>query len=90
MKHILITIIVFIFCNSCESTHSQIEISGHTMGTTYNIKIISNNKDEEYKIELKEQIDSILISINNQMSTYLFNSEISTFNNKEKGKFCKN
>ena len=83
MKHILIAIIVFIFCNSCESTHSQIEISGYTMGTTYNIKIISNNKDEEYKVELKEQIDSIFISINNQMSTYLFNSEISTFNNKE-------
>ena len=83
MKHILITIIVFIFCSSCESTHSQMEISGYTMGTTYNIKIISNNKDGEYKVELKKQIDSILISINNQMSTYLFNSEISTFNNKE-------
>ena len=83
MKHIIITIIVFIFCSSCESTHHQIEISGLTMGTSYNVKIISNNREGQYKVELKEQIDSILISINNQMSTYLFNSEISTFNNKE-------
>ena len=82
-KHVIISCIAFILCNSCETTHHQIEMSGLTMGTTYNIKIISNNIERHPKDELKYQIDSILISINNQMSTYLYDSEISTFNNKQ-------
>ena len=82
-KHIILSIIVLILCNSCETSHPQIKISGLTMGTTYNIKIISNNVVGENKDELKYQIDSILFSVNNQMSTYLFDSEISTFNSSE-------
>jgi len=53
------------------------------MGTTYNIKINSDRLDIQYKDKLSGQIDSILISINQQMSTYLYDSEISTFNNNE-------
>ena len=82
-NNIIITIAIIIFGISCGETHHQIELSGFTMGTTYNIKIISNNIDNNYKKDLNSQIDSILNSINQQMSTYLYNSEISTFNNTE-------
>ncbi len=53
-------------------------ISGRTMGTTYHIKIITgylNSLDG-----LKEQIDQRLEEINQSMSTYRPNSEISRFN----------
>ena len=49
------------------------------MGTSYTIKIIT----QESKIDVENitfQIDSILVEINNQMSTYIKNSEINRFN----------
>ena len=53
------------------------------MGTTYNIKIIPE-KDSILSTKLiKQNIDSVLISVNYQMSTYLFDSEITQFNNHE-------
>jgi len=82
-KNIIISLIIITLCNSCDITNHQIKLSGFTMGTTYNIKIISDNLGIQYKDKLSGQIDSILISINQQMSTYLYDSEISTFNNNE-------
>jgi len=68
---------------SCSNQPSQIELSGFTMGTTYNIKIIPE-KDSILSTKLiKQNIDSVLISVNYQMSTYLFDSEITQFNNHE-------
>ncbi|MEC9274625.1 MAG: FAD:protein FMN transferase [Candidatus Neomarinimicrobiota bacterium] len=82
-KNIIISLIIITLCNSCDITNHQIKLSGFTMGTTYNIKIILDNLSVQYKNKLSGQIDSILISINQQMSTYLYDSEISTFNNNE-------
>jgi len=68
---------------SCSNQPSQIELSGFSMGTTYNIKIIPE-KDSILSTKLiKQNIDSVLISVNYQMSTYLFDSEITQFNNHE-------
>ena len=82
-KKLIANLIIFIFCISCEKTQYQIELTGFTMGTTYNIKMVTNNVETSYKTNLNNQIDSILHSINKQMSTYLYDSEISTFNNSE-------
>ena len=82
-KNIIISLIIITHSNSCDITNHQIKLSGFTMGTTYNIKIILDNLSVQYKNKLSGQIDSILISINQQMSTYLYDSEISTFNNNE-------
>ena len=82
-KKLIANLIIFIFCISCEKTQYQIELTGFTMGTTYNIKIVTNNVETSYKTNLNNQIDSILHSINKQMSTYLYDSEISAFNNSE-------
>jgi len=59
-------------------TRKEIILSGNTMGTTYNIKIIS---DRGIDIEsLQEKIDQRLEQINDSMSTYREKSEISRFN----------
>jgi len=50
---------------------------GNTMGTTYSIKF-SNSEIPIYKIQ--KDISDILDTINNQMSTYKSDSEISIFN----------
>jgi len=78
-----IIFILLLWCISCSNQPSQIELSGFTMGTTYNIKIIPG-KDNILSTKLiKQNIDSVLISVNYQMSTYLFDSEITQFNNHE-------
>ena len=82
-NNIIINTAIIIFGLSCSESLYQIELSGLTMGTTYNVKIISNNIDSNYKKDLHNEIDSILDRINHQMSTYIYNSEISTFNNAE-------
>lgn len=58
--------------------HKETLISGQTMGTTYNIKIIA----PFFKplSGLKKKIDRRLADVNHSMSTYLTDSEISRFN----------
>ncbi|GIS73502.1 MAG: hypothetical protein CM1200mP10_30790 [Candidatus Neomarinimicrobiota bacterium] len=50
------------------------------MGTMYNIRIVPN-RNMNWKLEEAQiKIDSILLEIDQQMSTYKWNSEISLFN----------
>jgi len=49
------------------------------MGTSFNIKINESHKIDKIK-QIEYSIDSILISLNQQMSTWIENSEISIFN----------
>ncbi len=60
----------------CSRTTEQL-ISGRTMGTTYHIKLIGRSAEME---PLKTLIDERLRQINQSMSTYLADSEISRFN----------
>jgi thiamine biosynthesis lipoprotein len=50
------------------------------MGTTYQIKIAGAVSDDKTIGRLKQQIDSALVQVNRQMSTYDPHSEISRFN----------
>ncbi len=61
---------------SCQSSEKLVHLKGRTMGTHYNVKFFSAEYDEA----LKEDIDALLVSINQQMSTYVKSSEISYFN----------
>lgn len=65
---------------SCKSGTNEIYITDFTMGTTYSIRIINDTGKKVNSMVLKTQIDSVLISINQQMSTYINDSEISIFN----------
>ncbi len=51
------------------------------MGTTYQVKIFSQPFSESEWVRLRAKIDSALIAVNQQMSTYEPASEISRFNN---------
>ncbi|SEK65534.1 thiamine biosynthesis lipoprotein [Colwellia chukchiensis] len=52
-------------------------LQGNTMGTTYNIKLVADNIDAE---KLQQGIDAALLELNQQMSTYIADSELSKFN----------
>jgi len=56
-----------------------VTLSGFTMGTSYNIKLNHETDDIDSKL-LKSEIDRILLQINNQMSTYQEDSELSKIN----------
>ena len=66
---------------SCSSPQKEIvSIKGNTMGTTYTVKFFPTTNNP---IEIEENyilIEKILKDINQQMSTYIPSSEISTFN----------
>jgi len=53
-------------------------IAGRTMGTTYHVKVVTG--DDQGIAGLKERIEARLTAINNSMSTYQEDSEISRFN----------
>jgi thiamine biosynthesis lipoprotein len=71
----------FIVCalTAC-SPQSPTLLTGSTMGTTYSIKISDAIEDTEV---LQNQIDALLLRINNLMSTYISDSELSKFNQSE-------
>ncbi|WP_239059000.1 FAD:protein FMN transferase [Colwellia sp. Arc7-D] len=52
-------------------------LQGHTMGTTYNIKLVGENLDAE---KIQQGIDEQLVQLNQEMSTYIKDSELSRFN----------
>ncbi len=52
-------------------------LQGNTMGTTYNIKVIGENLDSG---KLQQGIDEKLKQLNQEMSTYIADSELSQFN----------
>ena len=61
----------------CDATREHL-IQGRTMGTTYHIKVVTGKP--QTMAGLKERIDARLVAINNSMSTYQKDSEISRFN----------
>lgn len=61
-----------------EGRGDLVTITGVTMGTTYAVKL----RDVDVEIDaLRSQIDTLLVRINEQMSTWRRDSELSRFNN---------
>jgi len=63
----------------CYDSVNLIELKGATMGTTYSIKFSTFN-DSLDSLRIANKVDSLLLNINNQMSTWNNDSEISKFN----------
>lgn len=57
----------------------QVTLKGKTMGTYYSIKYVSDSSSPSPE-RLQEEIDRALEQVNDQMSTYRPNSELSRFN----------
>ena len=56
------------FAFSCSDRLKEFQINGETMGTTYSVKLIVLENIEDVE-KIKNSVDSILVSINQQMST---------------------
>lgn len=75
--YIFLLSLLMLLCFGC-SNEKEVLISGKTMGTTYRIKMIAGNLKQIPA--LKDEIDARLDEINQSMSTYRPDSEISNFN----------
>ena len=64
-------------------TEKFIRISGQTMGTTYRVVVASPPQALSADL-LKQQVDRLLDEINDQMSNYRPNSELSRFNSSDR------
>ena len=66
--------------NGFKQGNSNISFKGETMGTTYSIEISDYDNNTFSVSQIKTKVDSALISLNLQMSTYIPSSEISILN----------
>lgn len=82
IKRLSFFVIFSLFLTACEKAPEQIILQGKTMGTTYTVKYIDNGevKNLASAETVKSELDKLLIEVNNQMSTYQNDSEISRFN----------
>ncbi|MFT4799739.1 MAG: thiamine biosynthesis lipoprotein [Candidatus Azotimanducaceae bacterium] len=78
---LLLTVSLSLLLSACDPAQ-PILLTGNTMGTTYSVKVIDAVDAEQ----LAEQIETRLLEINQLMSTYLPDSEISRINRLDVGK----
>ena len=73
---IVLMILLFVVYTYRQNQPKEVLIQGTTMGTiAYNIKYLDKKKRN-----FKPEIDSLLVDFNQALSTYVPDSEISTFN----------
>ena len=70
-------VIALLLLVACEGVEPVVAVNGKTMGTTYTVKIVSDELDPE---SLKKDIDTSLIALNQVFSTYIPDSELSILN----------
>lgn len=70
-------------CSRSTSDLEQIVLNGATMGTSYNIKIVEPTSAALDEEQIHNEINLLLQDINQQMSTYIEDSDLSRFNQAE-------
>ena len=80
IKYLFFLFVIYIVSCQNQTDFRLTTLSGFTMGTTYHVKFLSLEKINIDEVKYKSDIDSILIQVNNEMSTYIDSSEISRFN----------
>ena len=70
-------LVSFSLLSGCDHAPEIIKISGSKMGTTYHVTIVA---DQPAPANLAEQIDQVLSAVDQSMSTYKSQSELSQFN----------
>ena len=76
----IVLLVAFYYAHWRDSRPSLWELRGKTMGTTYSIKIFDRSLSKGKAMELQSDIDTLLLEVNRQMSTYVADSEINQFN----------
>ena len=64
---------------ACETGPSLAEFGGNTMGTTYSVKVVDPPREAELGT-LQGEVEALFNAVNERMSTYLEDSELSRFN----------
>ncbi|WP_296380818.1 FAD:protein FMN transferase [Winogradskyella sp.] len=77
MKRFVSTLI-FIVLFSCSKDPKNVKLSGPIFGTSFNIQYFSE-EDKDYQ----KQFDSLFLVVNNSLSTYISDSDISKLNRNE-------
>ena len=80
-RSVLLLVILQLF--GCSSKPEVLNISGSKMGTSYHITVIADQLPPD---DLEQQIEQLLSKVDNSMSTYKKDSEISQFNRLPVGK----
>ncbi|ARN75583.1 FAD:protein FMN transferase [Oceanicoccus sagamiensis] len=76
----LLFLFVLLLTACGDSSEAHFTLAGSTMGTTYHITVLEREGINTNQQELQQAIDQQLLLINQQMSTYLDDSELSKFN----------
>ncbi|QOL27006.1 FAD:protein FMN transferase [Thalassotalea sp. LPB0316] len=76
---VVIALVQGCFPNNNDSTKEELLLQGPTMGTTYNIKFVIEKGQLDVE-QLHQEIDTALVQVNQEMSTYIPDSELSLFN----------
>jgi thiamine biosynthesis lipoprotein len=71
--------VIVIACDTQFSGHALKQFRGASMGTTYTVKVVNIPRDLK-GTTVQTEIDAILQGINQRMSTYVSDSELSLFN----------
>lgn len=79
MKTWLVAFASLLLLAGCDQPPQQVHLSGPTMGTSYNIKYIVQDGQPSSEV-LQTEVDRLLEQVNDQMSTYRKESELSRFN----------
>ncbi|WP_420553859.1 FAD:protein FMN transferase [Neptuniibacter marinus] len=81
------SVFVCLLLSGCESEQPKIvSHQGMTMGTTFTVKWVSSQSPQS-DTELNKLIDNTLVDINQSMSTYIPDSELSILNRTPAGEF---
>ncbi len=83
MSRLILPVIVLAFVTGCGGSGLTI-MRGETMGTTYTVKVVEEEVDKE---AVQEDIDAGLARINDLMSTYIPDSELSRLNRAPVGEW---
>lgn len=80
----LILLLIFVYTPGCDNDSGRVTpltLAGLTMGTTYTIKI--NEPANQLSTEkINAEVENILTDVNNKMSTYIDDSELSLINKR--------
>ncbi len=71
----LFAVLIVILLLGCDQATKPLFLEGSTMGTTYHITLVKVKEND-----LKKEIDKLLAEVNQQMSTYKKDSELSLLN----------
>ena len=91
LRHIALLLLLCLTGTACQTDQttsvpeslSKLQIEGPTMGTSYHITICTQAPNTVDAEAIKEEVDRLLQQINQQMSTYIKESELSRFNQSE-------